>query len=159
MNSSEKLFEIWGGTPQLLDPKLCKSTIWGIKPHGGDVNYSEVQMTIESYLGELGELYRPPKGFDYSSIEEEKIIIKLYSAIPTDEIPVGMVEASTLPNIRGWVEWTTLAVGNLSLKKGKKGDYIVSNFCFFEGLEFHGTGSGRTSLIATSIEEVLGQLI
>lgn len=156
MNSSEKLFEIWGGTPQLLDPKLWKSTLWGIKPHGGDANYSEVQMTLESYLnGELGELYRPPKGFDYSSIEEEKVVIKLYAAVLTEEIPVGMLEASILPNFRGWVEWTTLAVGNLSLRKGK----IVSNYSFFEGIEFHGTGSGRTSLIATCIEEVLGQLI
>lgn len=151
---SEELFEIWGGTPQLLDPKLWKSTIWSIKPHGGSQDYSEVQMTLESYLRE-GELYRPPKGFDYSSIEEEKVVIKLYAAVLTEEIPVGMLEASILPNFRGWVEWTTLAVGNLSVKKGK----IVSNYCFFEAIEFHGTGSGRGSLIATSIEEVLGQLI
>lgn len=151
-NSSKKLYEIWGGTPQLLDPTVWKSTIWSIKPHAVEDYYSEVQITLESYLSPEGELFKPPKGFDYSSIEERKVIIKLYAAVENSSIPLGMLEAVELPNFRGWVQWEKLAVGNLTPRER----YIVSNLSYFHGIEFHGTGCGRTSLIANSLEEVLG---
>lgn len=159
MSSSEMIFKSWGGTPQLLEPKLWKSRVWGIKPHGADPNYSEVQISLESYVDSEGNLYRPEKGSDYSSLEDFKVVLKIYAAFLTEDIPVGMLEAACLPDFKAWIEWRQLAVGNLTLRKGKVGDFIVSNYCFFEGAEFHGTGSGRAAIIATSIEEVLGQLI
>lgn len=154
--SAERLFEMWGGKPQLIDPEVWKSTVWGIKPHGVDTDYLEVQVSIESYMDEMGVLYRPEKGANYEDLESSKVLMRLYAAVPREEIPEGMVEASTIPEFKAWVLWKRLAVGNIQLRKNKKGNQVlVSCHCFIEGAEWHGTGSGRGSIIYSSIEEIM----
>jgi len=154
--SAEKLFELWDGKPQLIDPQVWKSTIWGIKPHGDNEDYLEVQISLESYMGEEGNLYRPAKGANYEDLEDSKVVLRLYAAIPREEIPEGMVEASPLPDFRAWVQWKRLAVGNIIQKKNKKGLIVLfSSHCFVEGAEWHGTGSGRGAVIYSSIEEIM----
>jgi len=157
--AAERLFELWDGKPQLIDPTLWKSTVWGIKPHGDNEDYLEVQISLESYMDEEGNLYRPEKGADYDALVSQKVILRLYAAICKEQIPEAMVEASGLPEFRAWVQWKRLAVRNVIIKKNKKGLIVLfSSHCFIENAEFHGTGSGRGAFVYSSIEEIMDSI-
>lgn len=156
MSAAERLFDIWGGKPQLLDTKVWKSTVWSIKPHGDNEDYLEAQISVESYMDENGNLYRPAKGANYEDLESSKVLLRLYAAVPKEEIPEAMVQASGIPEFRAWVLWKRLAVAQVNLKKTKKGiPVLVSCHCFIEEAEWHGTGSGRGAVVYSSIEEIM----